>query len=62
MNMTFALMLLTLFLSIFHFLYGYKEALRISNEDGRVNGVSVIFSIPLGFVFAILCTALYQQI
>ncbi|WP_226671509.1 hypothetical protein [Metabacillus litoralis] len=62
MNISYAIMLLTLILSIFHFSYGYKEAIRISNEEGPVHGMSLILSIPLGFTFAHLSTIFYQQI
>ncbi|KKI92526.1 hypothetical protein WQ54_09215 [Bacillus sp. SA1-12] len=61
MNISFALMLLTLFLSLFHFSYGYKEAIRISNEEGPVQGLAVIVSMPLGFTFAYLSSIFYQQ-
>jgi hypothetical protein len=62
MNVSYVIMLLTLFLSLFHFSYGYKEAVRISNEEGLVQGFSVIFSIPLGFIFAYLASIFYQQV
>jgi hypothetical protein len=62
MNVSYAVMLLTLFLSIFHFSYGYKEAIRISNEEGPVQGLFVIVSIPLGFTFAYLSSIFYQQV
>jgi hypothetical protein len=55
-------MLFAFFLSIFHFLYGYFEALRISGEDGPVRGWSVVFSFPLGFVFAYFAAVFNQQI
>lgn len=62
MNITFILMLLTLFLSLVHFSYGYKEAIRISNEEGPVHGLSLILSVPLGFAFAILSSTFSQQL
>lgn len=62
MSISYAIMLLTLSLSIFHFSYGYKEAIRISNEEGPVQGLSLILSIPLGFTFAHLSSIFYQQI
>ncbi|MBO1515522.1 hypothetical protein [Metabacillus bambusae] len=62
MNISFAVMLLTLFLSLFHFSYGYKEAIRISNEEGPVQGLTVIFSLPLGFTFAYLSSIFYHQV
>ncbi|KEZ48253.1 hypothetical protein [Metabacillus indicus] len=62
MNLTYSLMLFAFFLSIFHFLYGYFEALRISGEDGPVRGWSVVFSFPLAFVFAYFATVFNQQI
>ncbi|MGD6796611.1 hypothetical protein [Metabacillus indicus] len=62
MNLTYSLMLITFSLSICHFLYGYFEALRISGEDGPVRGWSVIFSFPLGFVFAYFAAVFNQQI
>lgn len=62
MNISYSLMLLTFFLSLFHFLYGYKEALRISNEKGKVQGWPVIISIPLGFTFAYFANIFYVQI
>ncbi|PLR65967.1 MULTISPECIES: hypothetical protein [Bacillaceae] len=62
MNLSYLLMLVTLLLSLIHFIYGYIEAIRISNEDGPVNGWSVIFSFPLGFVFAYFATMFHQQI
>lgn len=62
MSIPYAIMLLSLSLSIFHFSYGYKEAIRISNEEGPVHGLSLILSIPLGFTFAHLSSIFYQQI
>ncbi|MGM7722844.1 hypothetical protein [uncultured Metabacillus sp.] len=62
MNISFALMLLTFFLSLFHFSYGYKEAIRISNEEGPVQGLAVIVCMPLGFTFAYLSSIFYQQV
>lgn len=62
MSLAYAIMLLTFFLALFHFLYGYKEAIRISNEDGLVNGWSIIVCLPLGFVFSHLASIFYQQI
>lgn len=62
MTVTFAVMLLTLFLSLFHFSYGYKEAIRISNEEGPVQGLTVIYCFPLGFIFAYLSSIFYQQV
>ncbi|QGQ47650.1 hypothetical protein [Metabacillus sediminilitoris] len=62
MTVTFAIMLLTLFLSLFHFSYGYKEAIRISNEEGPVDGFPIILSLPLGFTFAYLSSIFYQLI
>ncbi|MBM7605608.1 hypothetical protein JOC75_003631 [Metabacillus crassostreae] len=62
MSISYAIMLLSLSLSIFHFSYGYKEAIRISNEEGPVQGLSLILSIPLGFTFAHLSSIFYQQI
>ncbi|PGT80310.1 MULTISPECIES: hypothetical protein [Bacillaceae] len=59
MTISYGIILLTLFLSLFHFSYGYKEAIRISNEEGPVQGLSLIFSIPLGFTFAYLCSIFY---
>lgn len=59
MSISFAIILLTLFLSLFNFAYGYKEAIRISNEEGPVQGLSLIVSFPLGFVFAYLCSIFY---
>ncbi|NPC93860.1 hypothetical protein HOO54_16960 [Bacillus sp. WMMC1349] len=46
------MMLLCYLLSIFHFLIGYREALKISEADGMVNGTTMISSIPLGVIFA----------
>lgn len=62
MNLSYFLMLVTFFLSLIHFMYGYFEAIRICNEDGPVSGWSVIFSFPLGFVFAYFATMFHQQI
>ncbi|TXC91371.1 hypothetical protein FS935_10810 [Metabacillus litoralis] len=62
MSISYAIMLLSLSLSIFHFSYGYKEAIRISNEEGPVQGLPLILSIPLGFTFAHLSSIFYQQI
>lgn len=62
MNVYYAIMLLTLFLSLFHFSYGYKEAIRISNEEGSVQGLALITSVPLGFTFAYLSSIFYQYI
>ncbi|WP_243387640.1 hypothetical protein [Bacillus kexueae] len=53
------LTILTYALSVVHFAYGYKEALRISDEVGRVNGWSFIFSVPLGFIFAFFSDYFY---
>jgi len=55
-------MILTYILSIIHFAYAYKEALRISDETGRVNGWSLIFSLPLGFIFAFFSDYFYHQL
>jgi hypothetical protein len=62
MTVSFVIMLLTLFLSLFHFSYGYKEAIRISNEEGPVDGLSIIVSLPLGFTFAHLSSIFYQLV
>ncbi|WP_273122856.1 hypothetical protein ACNRWW_16750 [Metabacillus sp. HB246100] len=62
MNLIYSIMLLTLFLSIINFLYGYKEALRVSNAEGPVQGIPLIISLPLGFIFAYLSTVFYQLI
>lgn len=56
------LMLISYFLTLFHFAYGYKEALRISGETAKVNGWTVIFSFPLGFIFAFFTNYFYQQL
>ncbi|MGG3891779.1 hypothetical protein [Metabacillus fastidiosus] len=56
------LMLLTLSLSLFHFLYGYKEALRISEEKGLIKGWSVIISFPLAFIFAHFANLFHSQL
>ncbi|MCM3160950.1 hypothetical protein KDJ21_010885 [Metabacillus litoralis] len=61
MTISYGIILLTLFLSLFHFSYGYKEAIRISNEEGPVQGLSLIVSIPLGFTFAYLCSIFYTS-
>ncbi|UOK57367.1 hypothetical protein MGI18_23075 [Bacillus sp. OVS6] len=62
MNLSFSLMMITFLLSIIHFLYGYFEAIRISNEEELVNGWSMIFSFPLGFVFAYFASVFHQQV
>ena len=46
------LMLVCYVLSIIHFLIGYREALKISEADGLVNGTVMISCIPLAVVFA----------
>ncbi|MDR0140125.1 hypothetical protein RFW18_20390 [Metabacillus idriensis] len=62
MNLSYSFMLMTFLLSIIHFLYGYFEAIRISNEEDLVSGWSVIFSFPLAFVFAYFAAVFHQQI
>ncbi|MBD1381581.1 hypothetical protein [Metabacillus arenae] len=52
MNETGLLMGLCYVLSLVHFLYGYKEAIRITNEEGLVSGWSMVFSFPLAIIFA----------
>jgi hypothetical protein len=61
-KMDLAFLIIAYFLSIFHFAYGYKEAIRISEENGKVNGWSVIFSFPLGFIFAFFTNFFYHKI
>ncbi|WP_243290508.1 hypothetical protein [Bacillus sp. FJAT-47783] len=58
--MVISLLILTYILSILHFAYGYREALRISEEDEKVNGWPLIFSVPLGFVFAFFSDYFYR--
>ncbi|MCD7035861.1 hypothetical protein LRR81_16580 [Metabacillus sp. GX 13764] len=57
MNMDAVLMMISYVLSLFHFLYSYKEILRISGEAGKVNGWPLIFSAPSAILFA--CSACY---
>ncbi|ANB58225.1 putative membrane protein [Anoxybacillus sp. B7M1] len=60
--MDFAFFIITYVLSVFHFAYGYKEAIKISAETGKVNGWSVIFSFPLGLIFAFFTNFFYHKI
>ncbi|AZB44119.1 hypothetical protein CEF21_18470 [Bacillus sp. FJAT-42376] len=55
-------MLGSMLLSVFHFLYSYKEAIRVSNEEGPVFGWGLVFNVPLAFLFAILANLFYQQL
>jgi hypothetical protein len=45
-------------MSIFLFYFGFWEGIRIFNEDGKVKGETFLFSIVMGFVFAILSSRL----
>lgn len=56
------LTIVTYVLSIAHFAYAYFEALRISEETGKVNGWPLIFSVPLGFVFAFFSDYFYTHL
>ncbi|MTH54811.1 hypothetical protein GKZ89_15515 [Bacillus mangrovi] len=62
MNFIFCFMLGCMLLSVFHFMYSYKEALKISNEEGPVFGWGLIFHLPLAFMFAILANLFHQQL
>ncbi|WP_456277877.1 hypothetical protein [Bacillus sp. AK128] len=52
----FATMILSFIMSVFLFLIGYWEAIKISNEEGNVRGETVIFCLVMGFVFAIFAS------
>ncbi|MGD6819052.1 hypothetical protein [Metabacillus sp. 84] len=62
MSLTFYFMLGSFILSIFHFLYSYKEAIRLGNEEGPVFGWALVFNVPLAFLFAILANLFHQQL
>ncbi|WP_338777925.1 hypothetical protein [Metabacillus sp. FJAT-52054] len=62
MNPTFSFMLGCMLLSIIHFLISYREAIRVSNEEGLVFGWGLVFNVPLAFMFAILANLFYQQL
>lgn len=55
-------MVSTYFLSLANFLYGYKEAIRISNEHEHVNGWGLILSLPFALTFAYFANFFYHQL
>jgi hypothetical protein len=60
MENSFSLMVTSYLLALANFLYGYREAIKISNEEGLVNGWGLIFSLPLGFYFSYLATFFHE--
>lgn len=53
----FATMIFCFIMSVFLFLVGYWEAIKISNEDGYVRAGTMIFCLVMGFVFAIFANS-----
>ncbi|MFZ3590589.1 hypothetical protein ACOI1C_15385 [Bacillus sp. DJP31] len=47
-----ATMMLSFIMSVFLFLLGYWEAMKISDEQGRVRGGTMIFCFVMGLIFA----------
>ncbi|MBS2970200.1 hypothetical protein J9317_15745 [Metabacillus sp. KIGAM252] len=62
MSPTFFFMLGSMLLSIIHFLISYREAIRVSNEEGPVFGWGLVFNVPLAFLFAILANLFHHQL
>ncbi|WP_246946144.1 hypothetical protein [Bacillus pinisoli] len=52
----FATMVFCFIMSVFLFLIGYWEAIKISNEEGNVRAGTMIFCLVMGFVFAIFAS------
>jgi hypothetical protein len=49
-------------MSVFLFLRGYWEAIMISNEQGAVNGGTMIFCFVMALIFAMFANNLYSTI
>ncbi|MFY4775323.1 hypothetical protein [Metabacillus sp. RGM 3146] len=62
MHLTVIMMLGSYILSLFHFLYSYKEAIRISQEEGKVNGWPLVFCLPLAVIFAYFAGVYYEKL
>jgi hypothetical protein len=57
-----ATMLLSFTMSVFLFLRGYWEAIKISDEQGNVNGGTMIFCFVMGLIFAMFANNFYSTI
>jgi ABC-type spermidine/putrescine transport system permease subunit I len=58
----FATMIFSFIMSVFLFLIGYWEAIKISNEEGLVRGGTMIFCLIMGFVFAVFASTFSTSI
>lgn len=55
-------MLLSFVMSVFLFLRGYFEAIKISDEQGQVSGGTMIFCFIMGLIFAMFANNLSNTI
>jgi hypothetical protein len=57
-----ATMILSFIMSVFLFLIGYWEAIKIGNEHGHVKGGTMIFCFVMGLIFALFANTFSSSI
>ncbi|MCA1032670.1 hypothetical protein LCL95_16790 [Bacillus timonensis] len=55
-------MFLSFIMSVYLFFHSYMEGIRICNEEGKVSGSTLIFTMNSALVFAIVANSLYAKL
>jgi hypothetical protein len=55
-------MIFSFIMSVFLFLLGYWEAIKIGEEQGRVKGGTMIFCFVMGLIFALFANTFSSSI